>query len=269
MARLLDKVALITGSSSGMGRAIALRYANEGAHVVCADLSPTARSLIPEEVEITTHDAIIKAGGRAIYVQTDVSEAQQMERAVQAAVVEFGRLDILVNNAGVSTDARNPARVHETDEYEWDKVMRVNTKSVFLGCKYAIAQMLQQEPHSSGDRGWVVNISSVWGLVGGPRTPAYCASKAAVANLTRQIAVDYAPDRIYVNAICPGVIRTAMIREVEKSSPSLLEDLRRRQPFNGFGQPDDVARMAVVLASDDASLVTGVALPVDGGFTAH
>ncbi|GMG07047.1 unnamed protein product [Aspergillus oryzae] len=157
MARLLNKVALITGSSSGMGRAIALRYAKEGAHIVCADLSLTARSLVPEEAEITTHDAIIQAGGRAIYVQTDVSEAQQFERAVYS----------LVNNAGIAADTRNPTRVHETDEHAWDTMLRVNTTSVFLGCKYGIAQMLKQEPHSSGDRGWVINLASIWGLVGG------------------------------------------------------------------------------------------------------
>ncbi|OGM43271.1 gluconate 5-dehydrogenase [Aspergillus bombycis] len=245
MARLLNKVTLITGSSSGIGRAIALRYAQEGAHIVCTDLSPTARSQVPDEVEITTHDAIIKAGGRAIYVQTDVSDAHQMERAVQTAVTEFGRLDILVNNAGLSTDTRNPTRVHETDEHDWDTILRVNTKSVFLGC------------------------NSVWGLVGGLGAPAYCASKGAIVNFTRQLALDYAPDRIHVNAICPGVIYTAMVRDVEEGSPSTMEALRRMQPFRGLGQPDDVARMAVVLASDDASLVTGVSLPVDGGFTAH
>ncbi|KAB8224247.1 hypothetical protein BDV33DRAFT_4313 [Aspergillus novoparasiticus] len=269
MARLLNKVALITGSSSGMGRAIALRYAKEGAHVVCADLSPTARSLVPEEAEITTRDAIIQAGGRAIYVQTDVSEAQQFERAVQTAVSEFGRLDILVNNAGIATDTRNPTRVHETDEHAWDTMLRVNTTSVFLGCKYAIAQMLKQEPHSSGDRGWVINLASIWGLVGGLGSPAYCASKGAVVNLTRQMALDYAPDRIHVNAICPGFIWTAMTRDLEEASPHVIESLHQKHPLKGFGYPDDVARMAVVLASDDASLVTGVALPVDGGYTAQ
>ncbi|KAE8370253.1 hypothetical protein BDV27DRAFT_170852 [Aspergillus caelatus] len=269
MTRLLGKVALITGSSSGMGRAIALRYAKEGAHVVCADISPTARPIVPEEVKITTHDAIIEAGGRAIYVQTDVGEAQQMERAVQTAVAEYGRLDILVNNAGIATEAWTPSRVHETDELVWDTILRVNTKSVFLGCKYAIAQMLKQEPHSSGDRGWVINLGSVWGLVGALGAPAYCASKGAIVNLTRQMALDYAPDRIHVNAICPGAIYTAMVRYLEEVSPSAIESLRQKQPFKGVGYPDDIARMAVVLASDDASLVTGVALPVDGGYTAH
>ncbi|KNG91224.1 gluconate 5-dehydrogenase [Aspergillus nomiae NRRL 13137] len=241
----------------------------EGAHIVCADLSPTARSQVPDEVEIATHDAIIKAGGRAIYIETDVGDARQMERAVQTAVAEFGRLDILVNNAGVSTDCRNPARIHETDEHVWDTTLRVNTKSVFLGCKYALAQMLKQEPHSSGDRGWVINIASVWGVVGGLGAPAYCASKGAVVNCTRQMALDYAPDRIHVNAICPGAIYTAMVRDVEETSPSQFENIRRMQPFRGLGQPDEIARMAVVLASDDASLVTGVSLPVDGGYTAH
>ncbi|KAF7586663.1 hypothetical protein BBP40_008512 [Aspergillus hancockii] len=270
MARLQDKVALITGSSSGMGRAIALRYAEEGAHVVCADISPNARSEISEEVEITTHDAITKSGKRAIYVQTDVGITEQMERAVQAAVAEFGRLDILVNNAGAATEAHNPFRVHEANEEVWDKTLRVNAKSVFLGCKYGIAQMLKQEPHPSGDRGWVINMSSVYGIIAGASFPAYCASKGAVSNLTRQVALDYARDRIHVNALCPGdmlLIQTAMMHDVHVGNTSAVDAMRRKQPFEKDGGPDDVARMAVVLASDDASFMTGVCLPVDGGYT--
>ncbi|EAU29457.1 predicted protein [Aspergillus terreus NIH2624] len=167
MGRLQDKVALVTGSSSGLGRSIATRYAQEGAKVVCADITPTARSQIPEELQITTHDAITQAGGQAIFIATDVGDAKAVGDAVQAAVTEFGRLDILVNNAGVALEARHPAKIHETDEAVWDTTMRVNAKSVFLGCKYGVAQMLKQEPHSSGDRGWIINIASIFGLVAG------------------------------------------------------------------------------------------------------
>lgn len=182
-SRLQDKVAIVTGSSSGLGRAIAIRYAQEGAKVVCADLTPTARS--QEESNITTHDLIVRDGGQAKFVKTDVGDAKQMENLVQVAVKEYGRVDMyemimkvfdypsddlfsLVNNAGISIEARTPAVLHLTDETTWDMTMRVNTKSVFLGCKYALSQMLAQEPHSSGDRGWIINISSIMGMIGGP-----------------------------------------------------------------------------------------------------
>ncbi|PLB51293.1 NAD(P)-binding protein [Aspergillus steynii IBT 23096] len=265
--RLDKKVAIVTGSSSGIGRAIAIRYANEGAFLVCADLSPTARSDAPEELEITTHEAIQRGGGRAIFVTTDVSNAQAVEQMVQAAVKEFGRLDILVNNAGVVIESRRPGKVHETDEEAWDKTMLVNAKSVFLGCKYGTAQMLKQEPHESGDRGWIINMSSILGIVGAMITPSYCASKGAISNLTRQVALDYAADRIHANAICPGFTRTAILRGADDN---LLdwEGLEKQHPLKGLGVPDDIARMAVVLASEDASWMTGACVPVDGGYTA-
>ncbi|KAE8151903.1 hypothetical protein BDV25DRAFT_151948 [Aspergillus avenaceus] len=266
--RLQDKVAIVTGSSSGLGRAISLRYAREGANVVCADLSPTARSQIPEELDTTTHDLITRAGGHAIFVQTDVGDASQMERLVNATVDKFGRLDILVNNAGVALEAHKPAVCHLTDESVWDTTMRVNVKSVFLGCKYATAQMLKQDPHSSGDRGWIINLSSIMGIIAGLDNPSYCASKGAVSGLTKQIALDYAPHRIHVNAICPGYTQTAMFKETT-TYMTPWEDLKRRHPFNGPGWPDDIARMAVVLASEDANWVTGILLPVDGGYTAR
>ncbi|KAL4804598.1 hypothetical protein BDV18DRAFT_165971 [Aspergillus unguis] len=264
--RLHNKVAIVTGASSGLGRAIAIRYAQEGAKVVCADISPTARS--HEEAAITTHGLISKDGGNAIFVQTDVGDAAQMDNLVQTAIQEYGRLDILVNNAGISIEARQPAVLHLTDEETWDTTMRVNAKSVFLGCKYALAQMLRQEPHSSGDRGWIVNISSIMGMIVGPENPSYCASKGAVSQLTRQIALDYAPHRIHANALCPGYTQTAIFKETT-THLTPWEDLNRRHPLKGPGLPEDVAKMAVVLASEDASWVTGVCLPVDGGYTAR
>ncbi|KZN89926.1 Glucose 1-dehydrogenase [Penicillium chrysogenum] len=282
--RLQEKVAIVTGSSSGLGRAIAIRYAQEGAKVVCADLVPTARS--QEEVGITTHDLVIRDGGEATFVRTDVGDATQMENLVQVAVREYGRVDMygtptrrsqathlmtslsLVNNAGISIEAQTPAVLHLTDEATWDTTIRVNAKSVFLGCKYALTQMLAQEPHSSGDRGWIINISSIMGMIGGPENPSYCASKGAVSNLTRQMALDYAPDNIHINAICPGYTQTAIFKETTTNLTS-WEDLKRRHPLKGPGMPEDIARMAVVLASDDASWVTGVCLPVDGGYTAR
>ncbi|CAG8419908.1 unnamed protein product [Penicillium salamii] len=154
--------------------------------------------------------------------------------------------------------------LHLTDESTWDTTMRVNVKSVFLGSKYALAQMLAQEPHSSGDRGWIINISSIMGMIGA----SYCASKGAVSQLTRQMALDYAPHKIHLNALCPGYTQTAIFKETT-SYCTPWDDLNRRHPLKGPGFPDDIAKMAVVLASDDASWVTGVCLPVDGGYTAR
>ncbi|CAG8933985.1 unnamed protein product [Penicillium salamii] len=281
-SRLQDKVAIVTGASSGIGRAIAMRYAQEGAKLICADLTTTARS--SEEASITTQDLIVQAGGEAFFVQTDVSDATSMQNVVAVAVKQYGRLDILVNNAGVAIEAHSPSVLHLTDEATWDTTMQVNAKSIFLGCKYALTQMLAQEPHSSGDRGWIINISSIMGIVGGKESresifdqqmvftytlPAsYCASKGAVSNLTRQVALDYAPHNIHVNALCPGFIQTAILKE---ATNGLIdhETLNRRHPLKGPGLPEDIARMAVVLASDDANWVTGVCLPVDGGYTAR
>ncbi|KAK9857126.1 hypothetical protein MYU51_021773 [Penicillium brevicompactum] len=246
-ARLQDKVAIVTGSSSGIGRAISLRYAREGAKLVCGDLTPTARS--EDEATITTHDSIVQAGGQAIFVQTDVGDAKAMENLVAAAVALYGRLDVLVNNAGIGIESHTPAVLHLTDEANWDATMRVNTKSIFLGCKYALTQMLAQEPHSSGDRGWIINISSILGIVGGLKH-------------------HYAGHNIHVNALCPGYTHTALLADAHQHLTS-MDDLSQLHPLKGLGMPEDVARMAVVLASDDASWVTGVCVPVDGGYTAR
>ncbi|KAL1847115.1 hypothetical protein Daus18300_014056 [Diaporthe australafricana] len=267
--RLANKVALVTGSSSGIGRAIALRYAAEGAKVVCADLSPESRvaklkdssNQVPDGKP--THEMI--GPKNAAFVQTDVGDADAVESAVQFAVKTFGRLDIMVNNAGISRESTTPAMIHETQEDVWDQTMRINAKSVFLGCKSALKQMLAQEPHESGDRGWIVNTSSIMALIVGSWCPSYCASKGAVSSLTRQVALDYAKHRIHCNAICPGFTETAILEETA-SFAAPREVLAERHPFGGLGTPDDIAKLAVVLASDDASWLTGVNLPVDGGY---
>ena len=163
--RLAEKVAVITGSSSGLGRAIAIRYAHEGAKVVCSDLGPSARQQVSSETEIDTHDLIVKESGEAIFVKADAGDASDMQDLIAKAVEHFGRVDVMVNNAGISIESKRPGPVHETAEEDWDLTMRVNAKSVFLGCKYATAQMLKQEPHESGDRGWIINLSSIFGLV--------------------------------------------------------------------------------------------------------
>ncbi|KAI0509371.1 NAD(P)-binding protein [Xylaria bambusicola] len=266
--RLSEKVAIVTGSSSGLGRAIALAYSREGAAVVCADLNREARAQIAEEANIYTDDAIKADGGRAIFVKTDVSIAQDVENLVGEAVKAFGRVDILVNNAGIAMESRQaPTPVHETPESVWDITMAVNLKSVFLGSKYAITQMLQQEPHKSGHRGWIINIASVHGLVAGRAIPSYAASKAAVTNLTKQVGLDYAKHKIHSNAICPGYTKTAIVKDAIANINN-FEAIEAAHPM-GLGVPGDIVGAAVFLASDEAQWITGATLAVDGGYTAQ
>ncbi|OCL05655.1 dehydrogenase with different specificitie [Glonium stellatum] len=280
--RLSGKTAIVTGSSSGLGRAIAHAYAQEGAQICCVDLYPTSRNAIDAVTgkadsfhnrtvtDTPTHEALREAyGGRYVFVRADLTKAEDVKHAVLSCAKEFGRLDIMVNNAGISVESTHvrPLRVHETAEDDYDKTMAINAKGVFLGCKYAISQMLQQEPlpASNGDRGWIINTASVQGMVGYFGTPSYCASKGAVVMLTRQIALDYGPDRIHCNALCPGFLKTAMTQNLQ-SDEAALQTINAAHPFGGMGEPEDVARVAVFLASDDARWVTGVPLPVDGGF---
>ncbi|TLD20939.1 NAD(P)-binding protein [Venturia nashicola] len=266
--RLQNKIAIVTGSSSGLGRAIALLYAKEGASVLCADLRPEARMNLGDEGEVHTHDLIVAEGGKAVFVKCDVGKAGDWEGVVRKCVELWGRIDILVNNAGIALEATNPAPIHLTSEETWDRTMLVNAKSVFLGCKTIITQMLKQELHECGGRGWIVNISSIYGIVGGGINPSYCASKGAVANLTRNIAIDYSKQLIHCNAICPGHVETAIFAETTQNMMTPAE-MDKMYPFKGPGRPVDVARMAVVLACEDSSWMTGACVAVDGGFTAR
>lgn len=190
--RLEGKVAVVTGSSSGNGRGIALAFAREGAAVVCSDIRKSAlKEGYEEDIQTDTDDVIRQEGGRAEYVDCDTTKASDVQAVVDRAVSAFGRLDIMVNNAGVFTGLHTI--VDETEE-QYDFTMAVNAKGVWLGCKFAIAQMLKQEDTGGGQtsRGKIINIASIGGLVGLAAEPAYCASKGAVVNLTRQLAVDYA-----------------------------------------------------------------------------
>ena len=251
--KLTEKVAIITGACSGIGRATALLFAREGAKIVVADLvAATGEETVAE----------IKAnGGEAILVQVDVSKAEQVERMVQKAVEIFGRLDILFNNAGLTL----PAMVTETTEEVWQKSIEVNLKGVMLGCKYAIPEM-----QKTGG-GSIINTASMLGLVASPRQAPYCAAKGGVVLLTKQVAIDYARDNIRVNCICPSEVDTPMHRQFIATSPDPEATKRRlleRIPLNRVAQPEEIATAALFLASDDSSYVTGIALPVDGGLTA-
>jgi NAD(P)-dependent dehydrogenase (short-subunit alcohol dehydrogenase family) len=261
--KLAGKVAVVTGSSSGNGRAIALALAAEGAAVVCSDLRREAREGGYEsDIDRTTDDVIRLAGGKAEFVEADASRYADVENLVASAVGTFGRLDVMVNNAGIFTGLHT---IVEETEDEYDRTMAVNAKGVWLGCKFAIRQMLTQDP-VDGSRGRIVNIASIGGLVGLAAEPSYCAAKGAVVNLTRQLAVDFAAERINVNAVCPGFLATAMVRPF-LSDPELNKVLHEKSPWPELGTAQDVAKATVFLATDDARWATGTLLTVDGGFT--
>lgn len=268
--KLESRVAVVTGSSSGNGRAIALALAREGAHIVCADLKKSAlKGGYEKDIETDTDAVIAQEGGKTTFIAADASKAADVQKIVDHAVSTFGRLDIIVNNAGVFTGLHSI--IDETED-QYDLTMNVNAKGVWLGCKYAITQFMKQEPLTTSTgaqvRGRIVNIASIGGLVGLALEPAYCASKGAVVNLTRELALDFAPEQINVNAICPGFLATAMVRSFLENDDTnkLLHDLT---PWPRVGTAEDVARAALFLASDDAEWMTGSMLTVDGAFTAR
>lgn len=259
--RLKSKVAVVTGSSSGLGRAIAKAFGSEGSKVVCTDLRPEARSEGYEsDLETATHEAIRKAGGTAVFVSCDVSNLTEVKALVEAAVKEYGGLDIMVANAGVFMGL---GRIHENSEEQFDITMNVNCKGVWNSNQQAIGQFLRQQKG-----GKIINIGSVGGVVGLPNEPAYCAAKGAVVNLTRQLAVDYGRDGITVNAICPNFAATAMTRPAhdDQAVKTIVDSLT---PLGRWATAEDIAKVAVFLASDDAEYVSGALIPVDGGYTAQ
>lgn len=250
MADLVGKRALITGGASGIGRATALLFAREGAAVSVVDLDEVGGQAVAQ--------MIVDEGGQAIFVRCDVSRAADCQRAVQQTVSELGGLDILFNNTGIIWRAT----VLETTEAEWDRVMAVNVKSIFLLSKYAIPVMDQ------AGGGVIINTASAWGLVGGHKAVAYCASKGAVVLLTKAMALDHAEQNIRVNCICPGDTDTPMLRDEaqqlgEPTERFLAEAAQR--PLKRIGRPEEIAQAALYLASDASSFVTGTALVVDGG----
>ncbi len=255
---LVDKVAIVTGGASGIGRATARLFAAEGARVAVVDVDAAGGE--------ASADEICDSGGEAIFVQADMSEAAAVEVAVQRTAQHFGGVSVIFNGAGVSGRRWGDGPVAECTEEAWDRVMAINLKSVFLGCKYAIPEMLK------AGGGAIVNLASVLGLVGGDAdfaTHAYAASKGGIISLTRAIAVYYAPHHIRANVICPGLIATPMSRRAQ-SSPAIRARLPELQPLTGdFGRPEDVAHAALYLASDAARFVTGAVLTVDGGWTAR
>jgi len=248
--RLQGKVALITGGASGIGRATSRLFAREGASVVIADLNAEAGDDLAKE--------IATEGGRAIFQTADVTNAADCERVARRGVEQFGMIDVLFNNAGII----RRASVIELSEDDWDRVMDVNVKSMFLVSKQVIPIM------AKAGGGSIINMSSGWGLAGGPRAAAYCAAKGAVVLLTKALAVDHGRQNIRVNCLCPGDTDTGMLRneaqQLGEPADRFLVDSAKR-PLGRVGQPDEIAKAALYLASDASSFVTGAALVVDGG----
>ncbi len=251
--RLANKVAVLTGAGSGIGRATALLFAREGAQVVVADC---VRETGEETVTL-----IEQAGGEAIFAQADVSQAADVQRMIQTTVATYGKIDILFNNAAVTL----PASVVDTTEEVWQKTMDIDLKGVFLPCKYAIPHMIEN------GGGVIINTSSMCGMVASPNQAPYSAAKGGVIALTRQMAIDYAGHNIRVNAVAPSEVRTPMFLGFINRSPDpekQMQNLIERIPLGRVAEPEELARVVLFLASDDSSYVTGVNLPVDGGLTA-
>ncbi len=250
--RLYGKVSLITGAGSGIGRATAKCFAREGATVVAVDVNADAAQ--------TTQEAIKAMGGQCLGLGVDVTEEVQVKDAIATTVQNFGRLDILYNNAGISI--LKP--ITETTEEDLDKLLGVNLKGVFFGCKHGIIQMLTQ------GGGIIINTASELGLVGQPLYGAYCATKGGVIALTRALASEWAAKNIRINAICPGPIDTPMIHaEFNLASDPAAEEKAAVEaiPVGRLGKPEDIARVALFLATSDADFVQGAAIVADGGKT--
>ena len=248
--RLQDRIALVTGASSGLGREICLAFAAEGARLCCVDLYDLPRNRTnastgkaddynnrTQDESTTQQLERLHPSSQPLFIKADVTSGSDVSAAITQCASHFGRLDIIANNAGISVESTHPRPlgIHETSEADWDRTMAINAKGVFLGCKYAIAQMLTQDLLPSGngkDRGWIVNTASVQGLVAYYNTPAYTASKGAVAQLTKQVALDYAKDGIHCNSICPGFLRTAMTQNLQNDGAKQAE-IDRAHPFGG------------------------------------
>lgn len=245
--KLQDKVAIITGAGSGFGKETSKLFAREGAKIICVDLNiETAKE---------TAEEIAAAGGNAIALQADVSNEEDVANFIKKAIDEYGKIDILFNNAGIFV----PGNVEEASFEDFKKSMSVNIDAVFLSTKYAM-------PHLKKTKGNIINTASAGGIIGFGGAIGYATSKGAVISFTRAVAVDFAQDGVRCNAIAPGTGVTGMTEELLENS-SIAEAFLAPIPLKRFGQVNDVANAALFLASDDASYITGHALPVDGGWT--
>jgi NAD(P)-dependent dehydrogenase (short-subunit alcohol dehydrogenase family) len=247
-----NKVALVTGGSSGIGRATAVMFASRGARVVVASRSDLEGQKTAQIIE--------SAGGTAVFMRVDVTSERQVERLVAAVVERFGKLDFAFNNAGAQPV---PSATTEQTEDDWDTMLAVNLKGTWLCMKHELRQMLQQ------GRGAIVNNASISGLVGIATWPAQCASKHGVVGLTRSVAVENAKSGVRINVVCPGAIETPMLHGLTGGNPEFEQAVAAAEPMGRVGTPDEVAEAVLWLSSDASSFVTGHALAVDGGWVAQ
>lgn len=252
MAKFSDRVALITGAASGIGRATAMAVAAEGAKVVISDVKDEMGKEVAGEIR--------KKGGEALFVGADISNTHDVEHLVRKTIEQYGKLDFACNNAGIEGKS---AVTGDINEHDWDRTIATNLKGTFLCMKNELMYMLK------AGRGSIVNIASVAGLVGFQGGGAYTASKHGVVGLTKSAALDYAGSGIRVNAICPGVIRTDMISRYTKGNPEAEAALVAMEPVNRMGTPEEIAQSVVWLFSDESSFTTGQAIAIDGGLTAR
>ncbi|MDX1779335.1 MAG: SDR family oxidoreductase [Thermodesulfobacteriota bacterium] len=252
--KLLDNVAIVTGAASpiGMGRAFALAFAKEGADVVVCDIKEEGLKEREEEIK--------KLGRKAIGVKTDVSKAAEVSQLIETTIDTFGKIDILVNNAGVREEPAKP--IYEISEEEWDIIQGTNLKGVFLCIKNAVPHMIKRK------RGKIINIASIFGQVAFPNYGSYCAAKGGVINLTRTLALELAPHKINVNAIGPGVIETELSKTTIED-PEIMKLILPLIPYGRVGKPEDIAAVAVFLASDESEYVNGQTIFSDGGWLAR
>ncbi len=252
MNRVLDKVAVVTGAGSGLGQAEAVMFAKEGAKVAVLDIS--------EEGGAETMRLIEEAGGEAKFWKIDVSSEEQCKNVLAEVVEHFGKLDILVNNAGITGP---DVPTHEVEEADWDRMFAINVKSVLFMTKHSIQYF------RANGKGSIVNTSSVSGIIGDTELTPYHATKGTIVIMSQKDAIQYAPDHIRVNCICPGTVMTPLVKGLLVDDPHYLDNDINRYPCGYFGEPDDVAYAVLFLASDEGRFVTGAKLVIDGGYTAQ
>jgi 3-oxoacyl-[acyl-carrier protein] reductase len=249
--RLKNKVAIVTGASKGIGKAIAIGYAREGASVVLASRSLNILETIAQEIKAES--------GEAMAVSVDVKKVESINDMVKKAVDRYGRLDLLVNNAGITMGGPS----EDLSPEDWRTAMETDLFGVFFACQAAARVMIPQ------GGGGIINISSVNGILAAPRRAAYCSSKAAVNALTKVLAIEWADRNIRVNAIAPGYIRTELIQDVIEKGAISLEAIKKRTPQGRIGEVEDIAGLAVYMASDESSYMTGSIVNIDGGWLAY
>jgi len=253
MSRLTGKVAVVTGAASGIGEATAKLFAGEGASLVLADWDADRGEQVAE--------AVRQNGAKAVFVKTDVSKPEDVQAMINAAVQNYGRLDVIFNNAGIEGEMNKPTA--DCTLENWHRVIAINLTGVFLGMKYAIPEMLK------GGGGSIINTASIAGIVGFAGIPAYCAAKGGVVQLTKTAAIEYAKQNVRVNVICPGVIATPMVDRAIGGSEEARKAFTATEPVGRFGTAEEVANVALFLASDESSFCTGAPFIVDGGFVAE